>query len=265
MTAACASPTRRPAHAPRRARGFTLVEVLVALFIMAILSAMAFRGIDAISRARDGAQGATDRTLKLNSGMSQFEYDIAQMVDTQVLQPMEFTGNTLRITRRTPAGIQLVIWTLQEKRWQRWASAPVVHVGDLQDVWMRSQQWEGIADGATSVLENVTGFQVYCYRNGWSNCQSSNDVTRNPNPPGNPPGTPGTPGEPGTPGAPGTPGSGSTPGGGTPGTSGAPGTPGTPPGNAKPPSQKTGYPTGLRLVLTLPDGDLTREREMPPL
>ena len=161
MTAACASPTRRPAHAPRRARGFTLVEVLVALFIMAILSAMAFRGIDAISRARDGAQGATDRTLKLNSGMSQFEYDIAQMVDTQVLQPMEFTGNTLRITRRTPAGIQLVIWTLQDKRWQRWASPPVVHIalGSLPASLARGQTFTAtgtVTDAGGSAASGYT-------------------------------------------------------------------------------------------------------------
>jgi general secretion pathway protein J len=232
------------AAASSRSRGFTLVEVLVALFIMAILSAMAFRGIDAISRARDGAQGATDRTLKLNSGMSQFEYDISQMVDTQVVRPFEFAGNTLRLTRRTPAGIQIVIWTLQDKRWQRWAGAPVMHIAELQEQWMRTQQWDSIAEGATAVLENVTAFQIYCYRNGWSNCQSSNNVqtafgsTPNPpNPPSNPP-------------------------------SGGIVTP--PPGSA---SGAQGQrqravqvqPTGIQLVLTLPEGNLTRERELPPL
>jgi general secretion pathway protein J len=229
------TPARPPF--PRRAHGFTLVEVLVALFIMAILSAMAFRGIDAISRARAGAQGATDRTLKLNSGMSQFEYDISQMVDTQVVQPMEFTGNTLRLTRRTPAGIQLVVWTLQDKRWQRWASAPVVHIGDLQDQWMRAQQWDSIAEGATSVLENVSAFQVFCYRNGWSNCQSSGNVTTTfgtaPNPPAS-------------------------------GASSAQ----NPSSGASAPQQArshTVWPTGVQLVLTLPDGNLTRERELPPL
>jgi len=221
----------------RESRGFTLVEVLVALFIMAILSAMAFRGIDAISRARDGAQGATDRTLKLNSGMSQFEYDIAQMVDTQVLQPMAFTGNTLRITRRSPAGIQLVIWTLQDRRWQRWASPPVVHIAELQDQWMRSQQWESISEGATSVLEDVSAFQVYCYRNGWSNCQSSNSQVAPPdNPPNPPPNPPSGP------------------------ASGPPNAPQSPP--KRPTTQ---WPTGVQLVLTLPDGNLTRERELPPL
>ena len=63
--------------AHRRPNGFTLVEVMVALTIMAILAALAFRGIDALVHAKDSALSATDRTLKLNTGMSQFEYDMS--------------------------------------------------------------------------------------------------------------------------------------------------------------------------------------------
>ena len=105
---------------PRRSRGFTLIEVMVALTIMAILAALAFRGIDALVHAKENALSATDRTLKLNTGMSQFEYDMSQMVDSKVLpRAIMFDGATLRIARRTPDGIQLVLWTLQDHRWQR--------------------------------------------------------------------------------------------------------------------------------------------------
>jgi len=209
--------------APRKAAGFTLVEVLVALAIMAILAAMAFRGIDALSHARDGAQGATDRTLKLNSGMSQFEYDISQMVDTQVVYPLDFHGGTLRLTRRAPQGVMLVVWTLQDGRWQRWASTPIVRIVDLQDQWMRTQQWSSISDGAVPVLEDVSQFQVYCFRNGWSNCQSSGNVVEAPPPP----------------------------------PSGA-----SAPDNGK---SHTVAPTGIQVILTLANGTLVRERELPPL
>ena len=151
------------AHASsRRAAGFTLIEVLVALVIMAVLSAMAFRGIDAVMRAKDTALAASDRTLKLNTGMSQFEYDVSQIVDSRVLpQAVMFDGATLRVARRTPEGIQLVLWTLQDRRWQRWASGSFVHTSELTDAWMRSQQWDAISGNAITVLENVDSFQVY--------------------------------------------------------------------------------------------------------
>ena len=167
----------------RRAAGFTLVEVMVALVIMAILSAMAFRGIDAVVRAKDAALATTDRTLKLNTGMSQFEYDISQTVDSHVLpKPAMFDGATLRVARRTPDGIQLVLWTLQDRRWQRWASGSFIHMSELTDAWMRSQQWDSISGNAITVLDNVDSFQVYlCNPNtvgaatgcSWNNAQST--------------------------------------------------------------------------------------------
>lgn len=159
----------------RRGAGFTLVEVLVALFILAILAAMAFRGIDALVHAKTTALAATDRTLKLNTGMSQFEYDISQMVNSGVLTPpVSFDGSTLRFARRSPAGLQLVAWSLQGGHWQRWASAPAIRIADLQEAWMRTQQWDTVGGAAVSVLDDVSDFQCYLYNSGgWSNCQST--------------------------------------------------------------------------------------------
>jgi general secretion pathway protein J len=147
---------------PRRAPGFTLIEVLVALFIMAIMAAMAFRGVDSLVHAKDAALASTDRTLKLNTGMAQFEYDVSQIVDSKVLPTViMFDGATLRIARRAPEGIQLVLWTLQDKRWQRWAGPPVTKMSDLTDMWMRSQQWNAISGNAVTILPDVEDFQVY--------------------------------------------------------------------------------------------------------
>ena len=200
----------------RRTSGFTLVEVMVALLIMAILAALAFRGIDALTRAKQAALAATDRTLRLNTGLSQFDYDIAQLVNSKVLpQALMWDGATLRFTRRTPDGLQLVIWTVQDRRWQRWASAPTTHMSDLTDAWMRSQQWSAISGNAVTVLKDVDAFNfILCNPNGlqvvgcsWNNAGSNMGVVAS--------------------------------------------------GNVFIP------PSGLRITLKLPEGDLVREREVP--
>jgi len=197
----------------RRTKGFTLVEVMVALVIMALLAALAMRGMDALMRAKESALAATDRTLKLNTGMSQFEYDMSQVVDSKVLpRAIMFDGATLRIARRTPDGIELVLWTLQDRRWQRWASAPVIHMSELTEAWMRSQQWGAISGNAVTVLENVDDFQVYVCNPAtiatsgcsWNNVQSTQGAA-----------------------------SGVT------------------------------QPDGIRITLKLPEGTITRERELP--
>ena len=217
-------------RARHRSAGFTLVEVMVALLIMAILAALAFRGIDALARAKDAALSSTDRTLKMNTGMSQFEYDMSQVVDSKVLpRPIMFDGATLRVARRSPAGIQLVLWTLQDHRWQRWASPAYIHMTDLTDAWMRSQQWDAISGGAVTVLENVEDFQVYVCNPAtiatsgcsWNNVQSTQGAAAAALPP-------------------------------VSAVSGVSATPVT-----------TTQPNGIRILLKVPEGEITRERELP--
>jgi len=213
----------------RRGAGFTLVEVLVALVVMAILSAMAFRGIDAVVRAKDSALASTDRTLKLNTGMSQFEYDVSQIVDSKVLpQAVMFDGATLRIARRTPEGIQLVLWTLQDRRWQRWGSGSFIHMSELTDAWMRSQQWDSISGNAVTVLDNVDSFQVYVCNPAnlattgcsWNNVQSTQGANAQTPPPAQP-------GQPPT------------------------------------PAVATAQPNAIKIALKVASGELTREKELP--
>ena len=216
----------------RRPSGFTLVEVMVALLIMAILAALAFRGIDALVRSKDAALSSTDRTLRLNTGMSQFDYDISQVVDSGVLpQALMWDGATLRFARRTPAGIQLVVWTLQDRRWQRWASGSFTRMAQLTDAWMRTQQWDAISANAVTVLNDVDTFQfIVCN-------------------PGNPNGTVAT-------------GCSWNNAGSTQGTvvtSGSNNNDNTNTNNKIAVAQ----PTGVRITLKMADGELMRERELP--
>lgn len=159
-------------------RGFTLIEVLVSLLILSVLAASAWKGLDAISTARQVSDENLQQTLRLQAVMTQFETDLAQVLDTQVVQGFQFDGAALRMTRRSPAGVQVVVWSLREGRWQRWASAESTGVGGLQRAWQQSQQLLGRERGTLVALRGVAQWQVFCFRNGaMSNCQSSGDVS----------------------------------------------------------------------------------------
>ena len=165
------NPTRSPAA------GFTLIEVMVSLFILAVLAGAAWKGVDAISTARQVADDNLQGTLRLQSVMTQLDADMAQVYDTQVVKGFQFDGANLRFTRRASGGVQVVVWSLRERQLLRWTSPETTRVGDLQDHWRRASQLQGREPGTLVALSGVDQWQVYCYRSGaLSNCQSSGNV-----------------------------------------------------------------------------------------
>ena len=152
----------------RRADGFTLVEVLVALMIMAIMAGMAWQGVDGIVRARDASQSRLELSLRLNTVLAQWEQDLGAVQETPSTPALQFDGATLRLTRRAAGGLQVVAWSLRPNAGtgslQRWAGPVVTGSSALQESWLRT-------------LSGVEQWQLYFFRgNAWSNAQSSADV-----------------------------------------------------------------------------------------
>lgn len=169
----------------RTARGFTLVEVLVALLILAIMAAMAWQGVDGIVRTRDASQRQLEQTLRLNTVLAQWQTDLAAVQDTGTVPPLVFDGATLRLTRGTPEGVQVVAWSLKpestDNAWRRWAGTPVTTGSALQDSWIASQQLMGSEPGQLRTVEGVSQWQVYFFQgNAWSNAQSTGNVAAPP-------------------------------------------------------------------------------------
>ena len=168
-----------PGVGPRR--GFTLVEVLVALVIMAVVAAMGWQGVAGMSRAREIATAASERTLRLSAVVGQWEADLAAVYDSPQVPGLSFDGASLRIARRTEDGVQLVVWSLREGLWRRWPGPVSRRAGELQQAWLASQQLQGNEPGQLQLLDGVTDWQLYFWRGqGWSNAQSSGDLVERP-------------------------------------------------------------------------------------
>ena len=169
----------------RRVAGFTLVEVLVALVVMAIMSLMAWQGVDGIARARESSQTHLEQTLRLETVISQWEQDFASLQDSTAVPALTCDGQSVRLTRRTEGGMQVVTWALRpdahDSMWQRWAGPAVTTTTALQQSWLQTQQFQGGETGQLRALGGLDQWQVYFFQgNAWANCQSSGNVATSP-------------------------------------------------------------------------------------
>ncbi|MFG6465368.1 PulJ/GspJ family protein [Roseateles sp. BYS87W] len=167
-----------------RSRGFTLVEVLVALLVMATLAGMAWRGIDALTHAREIAQARLAQTARLQTVLAQWEVDLRAVQDSHsTVPPVSFDGGNLVLTRQATNGLQVVVWSLREGSLWRWESPALRTIQDLDDQRQRGLQQLAQRNPALRAFDGVGAWQFYCYwGNAWANCQSTGNQN-NPNGP----------------------------------------------------------------------------------
>jgi len=73
----------------RRIQGFTLLELLVAVSLMAVIAILGWRGLDAVIGARDDITRNTDRLRGLSLAFAQIEDDLRRAWFTRLLVPGE--------------------------------------------------------------------------------------------------------------------------------------------------------------------------------
>jgi len=180
--------------APRASNaGFTLVELLVALFAMALLAVMSWRGLDGMSRAQEQTQARSDEVLALQVGLEQWGADLDAVIQLPARPALDWNGRVLRITRASSTapgdGIVVVGWTRRivdgRGMWLRWQSAPAITREQLTQAWQQADVWSqnpGDAERRGEVaVAPLTDWQVFYFRgNAWTNPQSSADLTVTP-------------------------------------------------------------------------------------
>lgn len=78
------------------ARGFTLIEVLIALFISAIVAVMAYRGLDSAIQQRESLQASAERSNQLLQFWTMLERDLTQIAPRPIKDAYEQRQPALR-------------------------------------------------------------------------------------------------------------------------------------------------------------------------
>jgi len=167
-----------------RQAGFTLVELLVALALMALMAGMAWRVLAGMQTAMEVNRQHADAVLTLEAGLGQWSADLDALVALPQTRTLEWDGRALRLTRRLPGdeGAVVVCWTRDERdgvaQWLRWQSAPVATREAWLTAWAAANAWVQGADTSTRTREvRITAlpqWQLFYYRTGaWSNPLSS--------------------------------------------------------------------------------------------
>lgn len=199
QTASPATPggNRQPlVRGERRCRdgGFTLVELLVALAAMALLSAMAWRGIDAMGRAQSSTRAFGADVQALQAGLGQWTSDLDAVAVMPAVTAIDFDGRVLRITRRWPydalgsaadsagGGLRVVAWGLRDvdgrRQWSRWQSGLLRTRAQWTDAWQQAAWWgqnptEQLRQGEV-LISGADEWQVFYFRNNsWTSPLSS--------------------------------------------------------------------------------------------
>lgn len=167
----------------KRARGLTLLELLVALAAMALLAALGWRGLDGMARAQAQADARAEQARSLRAGLAQWGADLDALASQPQVRPLEWDGRVLRIVRGGLAGddadrVRVVAWTARQGQWLRWLSPPLATRGDIASAWQRAGAWaQRPGDGERGLevsVVPVSQWQLYYFRaDSWTHPLSS--------------------------------------------------------------------------------------------
>lgn len=160
--------------------GFTLIEMMVATSIVAVIGTMAAVGISSLIDTKERAEAHATANSVQHVSIEQIITDLDNAAVIHQTQTIEWDGKALLITRRAASGghLQVVAWTTSNSKLFRWNSGALFTMQAWNDAWIEAGTWarsgQLSANQYAQSLMNADNMDVaFWVGNGWANAQSS--------------------------------------------------------------------------------------------
>ncbi|NTX29646.1 prepilin-type N-terminal cleavage/methylation domain-containing protein [Burkholderia pyrrocinia] len=168
-------------RAAARARGFTLIEMLVAITLLAVIALLSWRGLDATIRGRDDIASNLAQTRLLGRYFSQLQFDLTNLVTADEVfgPPLRIRPGELVMVRHLgvgggPTQMQVVRYQLNGRELVRSASQPLASLADVDDAL---HHMDAFARVVVSNDARSMQLSVWVPPGGWTTSQASVEQT----------------------------------------------------------------------------------------
>jgi len=133
----------RAVSPPLKNRGLTLIELLVAISVLAFIAVLGWRGLDSIVRSRLALTGDLEQTRGMQLAFAQLQSDCSHLASTAVLpdkMPIFVEQGRLMLVRTVfadnqPSRLQIITYRVKDGTLTRRESAATRDLAELDTLW----------------------------------------------------------------------------------------------------------------------------------